>query len=93
MTIYETYVHIHVKDEVSVTNYMDRRAYKRKVPKWLSFENLEVSSAKKSNQHTLGASTHICTKDEVFMTIVNYLLTANQRKVPKCLSFTSYKSQ
>ena len=35
----EAYVHIHVKDEVSMTTYMGRRAHKRKVPKWLLFEN------------------------------------------------------
>ena len=28
-----TCVHIHAKDEVSVTNYMDRRAKKGEVPK------------------------------------------------------------
>ena len=32
-------MHIHVKDEVSMTNYMDRRAYKRKLPKYLPFRN------------------------------------------------------
>ena len=32
-------MHIPVKDEVSVTAYIDRRAHKRKVPKWLPFEN------------------------------------------------------
>ena len=37
--ILEAHVHIHVKDEVSVTNYMDRRAKKGKLPKWLPFEN------------------------------------------------------
>ena len=30
-------MHIHVKDEVSMTTYMDRRAYKRKLPKCLPF--------------------------------------------------------
>ena len=29
----EAYVHIHVKDEVSLTKYMDRRTKKGKVPK------------------------------------------------------------
>ena len=37
--ILEAYLHIHVKDEVSMTTHMDRRACKRKVPKWLQFEN------------------------------------------------------
>ena len=37
--ILEACVHVHVKDEVSVTNYIDRRAKKGKVPKWLPFEN------------------------------------------------------
>ena len=37
--ILEAHVHIHVKDKVSVTNYMDRRAKKGKVTKWLPFEN------------------------------------------------------
>ena len=32
--IFKVYVHIHIKDEVSMNIYMDRRAYKRKVPKW-----------------------------------------------------------
>ena len=32
-------MHIHVKDEVSMTTYMDRRAYKRKLPKALRFKN------------------------------------------------------
>ena len=40
ITIYqEIYDHIHTKDEVSKTTYLDRRAYKRKVPKWPPFEN------------------------------------------------------
>ena len=34
-----TYMHIHVKDEISMTTYMNRRTYARKVPKWLPFEN------------------------------------------------------
>ena len=33
--ILELYIHIHTKNEVSMNIYMDRRAYKRKVPKWL----------------------------------------------------------
>ena len=37
--ILDAYMHIHVKDVVSMTTYVDRRAYKRKVPKWLPFEN------------------------------------------------------
>ena len=37
--ILEACVHVHVKDENSVTNYMDKRAKKEKVPKWLPFEN------------------------------------------------------
>ena len=35
----ETCMHIHVKDEASVTYYMDRKAKKGKIPKWLPFEN------------------------------------------------------
>ena len=31
MTILEAYMHIHVKDEVSMTTYMDSIAYERKV--------------------------------------------------------------
>ena len=46
MTI-ETYVHIHVKDEVSMTTCMDRRAYERKVPKSLPFENYKSDWLKK----------------------------------------------
>ena len=37
--ILEVYVHIHVKDEVSMLTHMDRRAYKRKLPNWLPFKN------------------------------------------------------
>ena len=33
MTIYEAYVHIQVKDEVSLTNYMDSRVKKEKSTK------------------------------------------------------------
>ena len=40
----EAYVHIHVKDEVSMTTYMDRRAYKRKLPKCLPFKNYKSES-------------------------------------------------
>ena len=37
--ILEIYDHIHTQDEVSMFTYLYRRAYKRKVPKWLPFEN------------------------------------------------------
>ena len=40
ITIYKgVYDHIHAIDEVSMSTYLDRRAHKRKVPKWLPFEN------------------------------------------------------
>ena len=39
--ILEAHVHIHVKDEFSMTTYVNRRAYKRKVPKWQLFENFK----------------------------------------------------
>ena len=35
----EVHDHIHTTDEVSMTTYLNRRAHKRKVPKWLPFEN------------------------------------------------------
>ena len=35
----EVYDHIHAKDEVCMSTYLDRRAYERKVPKWLPFKN------------------------------------------------------
>ena len=37
--ILKVYDHIHTNDEVSMNIYMDRRAYKSKVPKWLPFDN------------------------------------------------------
>ena len=40
--ILEVYDHTHTKDEVSMNIYMDRRAYKRKVPKWLPFDNYKL---------------------------------------------------
>ena len=39
-------MHIQVKDEVSMTIYMDRRAYKRKLPKCLQFKNLQFRITK-----------------------------------------------
>ena len=41
ITIYqrEVYVHIHTIDQVSMTTHMDRKAYQRKEPKLLPFEN------------------------------------------------------
>ena len=40
ITICQRYIprYIHTKDEVSMTTYIDRKAHKRKVPKWLPFE-------------------------------------------------------
>ena len=38
----EVYVHIHTKDEVSMNIYKDKRAHKRKIPKWLPFDNYEL---------------------------------------------------
>ena len=35
-------VYIHAKDIVSVNIYMDRRAYKKKVPKWLPFDKYRL---------------------------------------------------
>ena len=40
--ILEVYVHIRTIDEVSMNIYMDRRAYKRKVLKWLPFDNYKL---------------------------------------------------
>ena len=37
--ILEVYDHIHAKDEVSMSTYLDKRANERKIPKWLPFEN------------------------------------------------------
>ena len=39
-------MHIHVKDEVSMPTHMDRRAYKKKLPKWLPFKKLHVRITK-----------------------------------------------
>ena len=36
--ILEVYDHIHTKDEDSTTTCLNRKAYKRKAPKWLPFE-------------------------------------------------------
>ena len=86
-------MHVHVKDEVSVTNYLDRRAKKEK---YRNGSHLKTVSQidEKSNQHILWANMHIYTKIKlVSLSIVIYLLTANQRKVPKCLSFTSCKAE
>ena len=40
----EAFVHIHVKDEVSKTTYVDRRAHKRKFLKCLPFKNYKSES-------------------------------------------------
>ena len=64
---------IHVKDEVSMNIYMDRRSYERKVPKMVATWKLEVRLTKKSNQHILGACMHIYAKDEVCTTTYSEL--------------------
>ena len=42
--ILEAYVHIHVKDQISIPTHMNRRAYKKKLPKWLPIKNYKSES-------------------------------------------------
>ena len=42
-----------------MTTYVDGRADKRKVPKWLPFENYKLDLLQKSNQHILGAYIYV----------------------------------
>ena len=57
--ILEVYVHIPVKDEVSMPTHMDRRAYERKLPNWLPYKNYKSES--------LNFDVHTYTKYEVSM--------------------------
>ena len=57
-------MHIHVKDKVSMTTYVDRRANKRKLPKCLPFKNYKSESLIILCAY-MGAYVHMHTKYEV----------------------------
>ena len=59
-------MHIHVSDEVSMTTYMNRRAYKRKLPKCLPLKTTSQNH-KIFYVHIWGTYVHMCTKYKVSM--------------------------
>ena len=64
--ILEAYVHIHIKDEVSMTTYLDRRAHKRKVTKWLPFENYRSDWLKKFTAHIRGIYAYLYKRQNLY---------------------------
>ena len=80
MHILGAYVHIHIKNEVSVMIY-GQDSKSKKNTSWLSFKTISQND-EIFNQHISGAYLHTHTKYELYMTI--FLSTiANYCKVPK----------